>query len=91
MYLDRVHGGLLRLQLGWWEVPACSIYRELPISMWYEQADGEEDNNWIRIEYLMPNLEFLGQEENEQLDSLRDELDEKLVAYIHNGWGLKHP
>ena len=81
-----VHGGLLKLQLGWWEIPATEIHRDLPDLMG-EQREDEEDE----FDYLMPDLNFLGEDENERLDGLRKESDVEVITRIYNAWNLEHP
>ena len=83
-----VLGGLLKLQLGWWEIPASDIYEFLPEHMANERDDGEDAD---RFDFLMPDLNFLRQDENEQLDSLRGESDVELITQIYNSWNLEHP
>ena len=83
-----VHGGLLKLQLGWWEIPATDMHRFLPEHMGEEREDEEDEG---RINFLMPDLEVLRQDEIERLDGLRGESDVEVITCIYNSWNLEHP
>ena len=85
-----VHGGLLKLQLGWWEIPASKIHGFLPLHVAHERDDEDEDRN-PAFDLMMPDLNFLGQDENARLDSLRGESDVELITQIYNSWNLEHP